>query len=441
MGQIRDRIDAANELASLARDNDRNKKIIVEEGGIQPLLKLLKEGVSPEAQIAGAVALFNLGTDQERVRLIASEHGVQIIVRVLGDSLMKVQIPVVNLVSRMAEMDFGVQEDFGRENVTRPLVTLLSMDTVLDDPKVNSGKNSIHSLIQINKEMSKNTSSSYSFHSNSNISLLSHNRREREGESPEVKLGLKISCARALWKLSRGSLLNSKKITETKALICLAKLIEKEREELQINCLMTVMELAAVAEYNADLRRTAFKPSSPAARAVVDQLLRVINEEKSSNLLIPSIKSIGSLARTFPAKETRIIRPLVAHLEHRNVEVATESANALVKFVCPENFNRIEHSKAIIEFNGVRILVNLVKSGDKVQVPELVLLCHLALNAGDSPVLAQARALNVIEGAVRVAVAQNPDLRELFAKAIHHLTLYQDGAQMSHNTHRRSYAL
>jgi hypothetical protein len=30
MGQVKDRVDAANQFASLARDNDRNKKMIVE---------------------------------------------------------------------------------------------------------------------------------------------------------------------------------------------------------------------------------------------------------------------------------------------------------------------------------------------------------------------------------------------------------------------------
>lgn len=40
MGQLPDRIEGTNELASLAADNERNKNIIVEEGGIPPLLKL-----------------------------------------------------------------------------------------------------------------------------------------------------------------------------------------------------------------------------------------------------------------------------------------------------------------------------------------------------------------------------------------------------------------
>lgn len=420
--------------------------MIVEEGGLVPLLKLLKDGASPDAQIAAATALRSLGNDQDRVGLIAGQLAVPVIVQVLGDSPMSVQIAVANLVAEMAELDPGVQDDLGRENVTRPLVTLLSIDTVLDDPKLHTGKTSLHSLVQINKELSRDPSNRI-HHSNSSSSLHSdggggssrggHHKKERGFESPELKLGLKTSCAKALWKLSKESLLNSRKITETKGLLCLAKLIEKEQGQLQSNCLMAVMELTAVAESNADLRRMAFKPNSPAAKAVLEQLLRVVNEESSLGLLIPAIKSLGSLARTFPAKETRIIGPLVAKLGHRSADVATEAAIALGKFACPENFNCVEHSNAIIDFGGVTGLTNLIKTSRDHPVNELVLLCYLALHVGNSKALEQARALNVIEGAVRSVASQYPDLRELFANAIHHLTLYQAGA----HTHRQPYSL
>ncbi|KAL0297020.1 UNVERIFIED_CONTAM: hypothetical protein Sradi_6754100 [Sesamum radiatum] len=139
MGQLPDKTEAANELASLAKDNDRNKQIIVEEGGILPLLKLLKDSSSLEAQIAAASALINLANDEERVRAIIDESGIQIIVQVLGDSPTKVQIRVANLVAKMAEHCPLAQEDFARENVIRPLVTLLSFDLFMDDPKLKSG--------------------------------------------------------------------------------------------------------------------------------------------------------------------------------------------------------------------------------------------------------------------------------------------------------------
>ena len=41
---VDERADAAASLVSLARDNDRYGKLIIEEGGVGPLLKLVKEG-------------------------------------------------------------------------------------------------------------------------------------------------------------------------------------------------------------------------------------------------------------------------------------------------------------------------------------------------------------------------------------------------------------
>ncbi|KAJ4711037.1 Armadillo repeat-containing protein [Melia azedarach] len=432
MGQLSDRIEAANELASLARDNDRNKKIIVEEGGVPPLLKLLKETASSEAQIAASTALHNIANDQERVSIIVSELGVPIIVNVLSDSSMKVQIQVARLVARMAEHDPVAQDDFARENVIRPLVTLLSFETFVEDPRTNSGKPSIHSIVQINKEMEKNSllgSKNYRpyMYSESSSSRSGQNRKDRENEKPEVKIKLKIACAEALWMLARGSVSNSRKITETKGLLCLAKLVEKEQGELQFNCLMTIMEITTAAESNADLRRAAFKTNSPAAKAVVDQLLRLIKDLDSPTLQIPAIKSIGSLARTFPARETRVLGPLVAQISHRNQEVATEAAIALQKFSSPENFLCMEHSKAIIEFNGVPPLMRLLRGNDRMQLHGLVLLCYLALHAGNSEALEQARVLTALEGADRTVVAQHPELKELVSKAMYHLNLYHSG--------------
>ncbi|XP_038686539.1 uncharacterized protein LOC119986064 [Tripterygium wilfordii] len=446
MGQLKDRVDAANELASLARVNERNKNIIVEEGGVFPLLKLLKEGASPEAQIAAANALSNIATDSERVRLIVDLLGVPTIVGVLGDSPMRVQIAAANLVARMAELDPLAQQDFVRENVIRPLVSLLSVDLVLDTTKVESGKTSIHSIVQINKQIaSKPGSDNYSHRKGSNLSAHSsfsdgssrgsHYRKDKEIELPEVQLQVKVSCAKALWKLSKGNVSNCRKITETKGLLCLAKTIESEKGELQFNCLMTVMEITVVAEQNADVRRAAFKTNLPAAKAVLDQLLRVIREENNPTLQIPAIKAIGCLARTFPAKETRVLGPLVAQLGNKDVDMATEASIALGKFACPENFNCTEHTKAIIEFDGVPPLMRLLRASDRAQIHGLVLLCYLALNAGNSKALEQAQALNAIEGLARSVLALHPDLRDLFAKAIHHLTLYQAGLHL----HRQSY--
>ncbi|KAE9596998.1 hypothetical protein Lal_00007232 [Lupinus albus] len=433
MGQLNDRIEAANELASLAKDSNRNKMIIVEENGVPPLLKLLKEVASPAAQIAAATALCHLANNFERVRVIVNKLGVPIIVQVLGDSHMRVQTKAANLIARMTEHDPVAHEDFARENVVRPLVRLLSFDMLVDDRVEKLDKQNTHSLVQINNEMEKSFGGRLSNRllGNSYSNSYSHvagssqgwnHWKERENEDPVLKLQLKISCAKALWMLARGSISNSKKITETKGMLCLAKLVEKEQGELQYNCLMTIMEITTAAESNPDFRRTAFKSNSPPAKAVVEQLLRIIKDVDSPILQIPAIRSIGSLARTFPARETRVTASLVSQLSNRNVDVAAEAAFALGRFACPDNFLYMEHSKAIIEFMAVPALMRLLRANEVTQLHGLILLCYLALHAGKSVSLERARVLTVLEGADRAVIA-HPELRELVSEAIAHLNL------------------
>lgn len=136
MGKVVDKIEAANQLGSLAGDNDRNKKIIVDEGGVPPLLKLLKDGSSPEGQVSAASVLKVLSCDEDKVRCIVNDVGVPVIVQVLSDSPVRVQIKVATLVARMAEHDPVAQEEFARQSVIKPLVTLLSLDVFVDDLEI-----------------------------------------------------------------------------------------------------------------------------------------------------------------------------------------------------------------------------------------------------------------------------------------------------------------
>jgi len=434
-GQISDRIEAANELASLAEGNDRNKKIIVEEGGIPPLLKLLKETSSAEAQIAAANALCSIANHHERVRVIVDNLGIPLIVQVLSDSPMRVQTRVSNLVATMAEHDSLAKEEFARENVIRPLVSLLSFET-FEGELAPKRLLSFHSVVGINRERDDDRGrnltpqllsslSSPSLYSDGSSSRGVQNRRERENESAEVKKELKTSCSRALWMLAKDSLSNSRSISETKGLLCLAKLIEKETEELRRNCLMAVMEITLAAELNAEIRRSAFKTNSRAAKAVVEQLLKVIDETDDPGLQIPAVKSLGALSRTFPARETRVIGPLVGQLSNKDIDVANEAAIALAKFASPENFLCREHSKAIIEFNGVPPLMRLVQAKERTQAHGLALLCYLAINASNHQGLEQAKVATALEAAEGIVSPQQVHLRELINKAIRRLNLYR----------------
>lgn len=55
----------------------------------------------------------------------------------------------------------------------------------------------------------------------------SSGRGAREVEDPEIKAHLKAMAAKALWKLARGHLGVCKSITESRALLCFAVLLEK----------------------------------------------------------------------------------------------------------------------------------------------------------------------------------------------------------------------
>ncbi|KNA18415.1 hypothetical protein SOVF_070660 [Spinacia oleracea] len=446
--QVKDRIDSANYLASLAGHNQRYRKVIVEEGAVSPLLRLLKDGGgSPEGQIAAATALYLLVDETERSGIVTNEGGIPIMVQVFAESCMSVQIAVAELVAKVAEIDPVAREVFGKENVLKPLISCLILDVDMEDYKrlyVGGGKNSIHSIVQ--KELAAknypnytnrvlnhgNSSNSYhKVHSCSSFDSRtggSSSRKERENASTEVKLKLKVNSALALWRLCEGSVFNSQKVAEPKGLFCLSKIIETERGELQYHCLMAIMEVAKVAEDNADLRKVAWKPSSPPAKAVLDQLLRVIKEESNLDIQIPAIKAIGCLARIFSAKETGIVSSLVGQLGNKDIGVAIEAAIALAKFACPDNHNCVSHSKTIIEFNGVPPLMKLLSASDRSRKQGLVLLCYLSMHVGNSKELAEARALKTLESAAKSGMAQNPEVREIFSRALHHLMLYQDGS-------------
>ncbi|XVF68228.1 hypothetical protein PTKIN_Ptkin10aG0188300 [Pterospermum kingtungense] len=368
--QLGDRVDAAKNLALLAQEKEEYKEIIFQEGGVPPLLKLFKKTSSPDAQITVANALCLLANDEERKEIIMKQMISAIVNRLSRTSPVMDQIQAANLVASIAKNNAEVKEyDLMRENVIWRLITLLSSEPSADYPG----------------------------------------------------LKLKISCSKALWMLALGSVWNCRTLMDTKAMLCLAKLVHMERDELQYNCLMIIREITEIAESNDEFRRSAFKSTSPAAKAVVDELLRVIEEFNEAKLRIPAIKSIGSLARSFPAKESRVISSLVAQLDNADQEITMEAAVALIKFVCTENHLCKEHSKSIIEFSGVPLLMKLLRSsGDKKmsQPHGLALICYLTKHGGNSNVLIKAGALAALETTGLLVAAEHPELEELVSEAI-----------------------
>ncbi|KAJ1411668.1 Armadillo-type fold [Sesbania bispinosa] len=478
-----ERSDAAASLVSLARDNDRYGKLIIEEGGVPPLLKLLKEG-QIEGQENAARAIGLLGNDPESVEHIVNVGVCSVFSKILKDGHMKVQTVVAWAISELAAHHPKCQDHFSQNNAIRLLVSHLAFETIQEHSKytvVNRQKMSIHSVVMANnthdvdkktmqEEDDKQISHPMGNHTptqmhnvitntmaiktqgqennnttnvkgtnnpnnakkqgngngNSHVSISGTSIKGREYEDPITKAQMKAMAARALWQLSRGNVTICWSITESRALLCFAVLLEKGPEDVQSYSAMALMEITAVAEQHAELRRSAFKPTSPAAKAVVEQILKVI-EKADSDLLIPCVRAIGHLARTFRATETRIIGPLVRLLDEREPEVSMEAAIALNKFACTDNYLHETHCNAIIEAGGAKHLIQLVYFGEQmVQIPSVTLLCYIALHVPKNETLAQEDVLIVLEWCTKQAhMIEERSIEELLPEAKSRLELYQ----------------
>ncbi|KAH1099247.1 hypothetical protein J1N35_016168 [Gossypium stocksii] len=371
-----DRIEACDRLASLVRHE--YKHIIVKEGGVDSLMKLLKKNCPLVAHIAAANALCLLANvDSEGT--IMKEMISTIKISLSKTSPISRQTQAADLVASIAERNpESKHHDLIRENIIWQLVILLS--------------------------------------------------------SEQSTLELKISCSKAFWKLAQGSVSNCQTLTETKGMPCLAKLVAKEQGELRYNCIMIIREITSIAESDNGFRHSAFRSSSPTAKVVVDELLRVIIELDDSKLRVPAIKSIGSLARSFSAKQSRVIGPLVAQLGNTDQDVAMEAAIALTKFVSPINYLSLEHSKSIIEFEGVPLLMKLLISGDKkTHLYVLALICYLALHDSNRNVLIKAGALTSLQ---IIAPRVNTEYTELETLVPHAISILQSNLLWSNKKQR-----
>ncbi|TYH26513.1 hypothetical protein ES288_A03G258800v1 [Gossypium darwinii] len=373
-----DRIEACDRLASLVRHKDEYKYIIVEEGGVDSLMKLLKENCSLVAHIAAANTLCLLANEDSE-GTIMKEMISTFIKSLSKKSLMRDQMQAADLVASIAERNPELkQHNLIQEDIIWQLVVLLS--------------------------------------------------------SEQSTLELKISCSKALWKLAQGSVSNCRTLTETKGMLYLAELIAKKRDDLRYNCIMIIREITAIAESNNEFRHWAFTRSSQAAKAVVDELLGVIKELDDTKLRVAAIKSIGSLARSFSAKQSRVIGPLVAQLGNTDQDVATEAAIALKKFVSTDNYLRSEHSKSIIEFQGVPLLMKLLISGDKKTHPHvLALICYLAHHDSNRNVLIKAGALTALQ---TIAPRVNTEYKELETFVLRTISKLQSYLLWSNNKQR-----
>ncbi|CAN1134593.1 hypothetical protein LINPERHAP2_LOCUS8353 [Linum perenne] len=462
-GSSEERSDAAASLVSLARDNDRYGRLIIEEGGVPPLLKLAKDG-KMEGQENAARAIGLLGRDPDSVEAIVNAGVCNVFAKMLKEGHMKVQAVVAWAVSELAAHHPKCQDHFAQGNIIRFLVSHLAFETVEEHSKytiANTNKQtSIHSVLVASNDLNgrsenqseedltvvkiahpmnnQNTSQMHNLVTNSlgqnnppingqnHIQFSGTSIKKREQEDPATKANMKAMAARALWQLARGNVTICRSITESRALLCFAILLEKGPEEVQSYSAMALMEITTVAEQHADLRRSAFKPTSPSAKAVVDQLLKVIDVGES-DLMVPCIRAIGNLARTFRATETRMVGPLVKLLDEKDPEVMMEAAIALNKFASTENFLCVNHSKVVIGAGGTKHLIQLVYFGEQIiQIPSLILLCYITMNCPDSDILANEEVLIVLEWSTKQGhLVENGTIQNLLPEAKSRLELYQ----------------
>ncbi|XP_057966582.1 uncharacterized protein LOC131156713 [Malania oleifera] len=364
---------AAESLASLARDSVLYCKIIIDEGAVRPLLKLAKKR-NCEGQETAVRAIGHLGRDPESVERIVNAGVCKGFAKILKENFRtNVQAAVAWAISELAANHPNCQNHFAQTNVVHMLANFLSHET---------------------------------------------------------EESMKAMAARAIWKLAKGNSSICRSITESRGLSSLAALLGRGPHEVRFNSAMAVMEITAVAKQNPDFRRAAFKPSSPAAKAVLDQLLGIIENggESELALLLPSIKAIGNLARTFRSTETRIIEPLVRLLGGREAdEVSREAVVALTKFACTGNYLHRNHCNTIIEVGGIKHLIQLVYFGEQaVRVSALVLLCYISTHRPESEALGKEEVLVVLEWASKTPhLVWDPLVEALLPEAKGRLELYQ----------------
>ncbi len=90
VGNAEEKAQGASCLADLAKDT-RNRSIICEEGGVPPLLCLLREG-TPAGQEEAARALGYLAADRHRVLRMRKEGAITFFLEILVHGPMKVQV-------------------------------------------------------------------------------------------------------------------------------------------------------------------------------------------------------------------------------------------------------------------------------------------------------------------------------------------------------------
>ncbi|VVA09911.1 PREDICTED: Armadillo [Prunus dulcis] len=315
---VQARCSAAASLGQLARDHERYMTLIIREGGVEALLKLMEEGPM-EGQENAARTLGWLGRSCEIVEHLHADV-CKVFAKTLREGSLKVQVAVAKAVSMLSYQHPELQDVFAQHDVVRLLIGHLAFETV----EVHSSKT----------------------HSNDNANA---------NEDPATREKNESNGSQSPLQTSGGDSAICRSLAESTSLHSFGVLLEKGSENAQLYSVLALVVIMKVAEEDADLRRCAFSPNSPTWKYIADQLLLKITENvENSDFQVFCIKAIGNLAKTFGSRETRMINRLVQLLNGSKYDVTEEACIALTKFSCTDNCFHIDHSKAIISAGGVK---------------------------------------------------------------------------------------
>eukprot|EP00250_Pteridium_aquilinum_P003705 c1400_g1_i1 orf=225-2141(-) len=467
---------AARDIALMAHASEQNGQFIIDEGGIPLLLKALHDGTL-EGKVMAATTLGYLAVSQGRVRQMVQQGAITACVRALEQPTVEVQAKVAWALAEMVLRDVEIQVELGKANAIKRLVFLM-LGTI--DEKFSLVGSTEAASLQVlvkarlhsqsektGRERVENSGASSSsgfcndgilgtcdgsegltdnFKHSRSSETLNHGSIDKD-KPPELKKDLKVQVTRALWLLAVNNVENSRRITETRAMLGFAKLIETEQGEVQRYAIMAILQLAVAAEVDANFRKFAFRLTTPAAKATLNQLHRLILDDSvEHHLQVFCIRAVGALAKAFSAKDNKVIRALVSKLSNsdkQHLPVATEAIHALLKFTNVDNYLCEEHSLAILEVPGLPFLVQLVALDveKSVQAPAIVLLSQLASRVGRTKIEAfqEAAALSVLKSVAPSAstlgqYAQMP-IEEYIFQAIYDLEFCQAGKANLHSSH------
>lgn len=113
---MEDRCDTTTSLDSLARDNVRHGKLIIEEGGVAALLKLIKER-KMEGQENVVMAIRFLGRDSDSVEHIVNTGVYIVFMKILKEGHTNVHAIVAWAVSKLSTNCLKCQDHFMQSNI------------------------------------------------------------------------------------------------------------------------------------------------------------------------------------------------------------------------------------------------------------------------------------------------------------------------------------